>query len=203
VGRKGGDVDAWADRITASLNRTVEGIFETGRLLCDAKAALDHGKWMRLHEEGRIPLSERSAQHFMAIWTARDRLLPKAQHVALLPPSWGTLYDLQALPDDTLAWAIEQGQVRPDMQRKDVPKLRRAFADAQGDAALGTPAADVDEDAHPDWSGLSPDKLRMARLRADGATYGYLRKAWRNYPHEEWASFKAQVLEVVGGERGL
>jgi hypothetical protein len=41
----------------------------------------------------------------MAVWKAKDRLVSKADSGRLLPASWTTLYELQALPDDTLAQA--------------------------------------------------------------------------------------------------
>lgn len=125
--RKADAVDEWAVRITAAMNQTVEGIFAVGRELTEAKAALEHGQWLRLFEEERVAMAERTAQRYLAIWKARDRLLPKATHVSLLPPSYATLYDLQALPEDTLEWAIKEGKVTPELQRKDVKALRTAF----------------------------------------------------------------------------
>jgi N6-adenosine-specific RNA methylase IME4 len=54
----------------------------------------------------------------------RSERLTKSAHVrTLLPPSWGTLYDLTKLDDGTWALAMERGIIRPDMERKDLAPL--------------------------------------------------------------------------------
>ena len=121
-------LDTHTDRIRAALSQTVAGIFETGAALADAKAALSHGEWGRLFEEGRVPLSQSSAVKFIAIHKGRERLLPNSEHVTNLPPSWGTLYELAQLPEDTLAWAHDQGRISPTLERRDVKLLRDEFA---------------------------------------------------------------------------
>ena len=43
--------------------------------------------------------------------------------MSALPPSWGTLYELAKLPNEVLLTKIEDGAVRPDMERRDVAAL--------------------------------------------------------------------------------
>jgi Protein of unknown function (DUF3102) len=133
-------LDHYAQRITAALHHTVEGIFETGHALTEARDKLDHGEWTRLFEERRVPISVDTAKRYMRVWAARDRLVNRAP-VHGLPPSYSILDQLAALPEDTLARAVEAGRITPDLQRADVPKLRAEF-----DRAAAVPAPQV-----PTW----------------------------------------------------
>jgi len=56
---------------------------------------------------------------------ALDDRLSKATHVSLLPPHWGTLYELTKLPDDVFAAKLADGSIYPEMQRKDVARENR------------------------------------------------------------------------------
>jgi hypothetical protein len=47
----------WAARISAAWQQSVTSIIETGRLLTEAKAALDHGEWLPMVESD-LPFSE-------------------------------------------------------------------------------------------------------------------------------------------------
>ena len=110
----------WARRIADAWQSSLDGIFEVGRLLAEAKAALPHGAFERMVEND-LPFAARTAQRLMAV--AADERLANPTHVSLLPPSWGTLYELTKLPDDAFGEAIERGIIRPDMQRKDLAPL--------------------------------------------------------------------------------
>ena len=114
------DVDEWAKRIRGSWNKAVESIIETGRLLLRAKEELGHGKFGEMID-GELPFGRRTAQCLMAI--ASHPVLSNPQYVAYLPPSWGTLYDLTALPADRLVDLIEETEVTPDLQRHEVKVL--------------------------------------------------------------------------------
>jgi len=111
---------AWAERIAAAWQSSLDGIFEVGRLLAEAKAALPHGAFERM-VESELPFSPSTAQRLMIV--ASDQRLANPAHVQLLPPAWGTLYELTKLPDDAFDDAIERGIIRPDMQRKDLAPL--------------------------------------------------------------------------------
>jgi hypothetical protein len=66
----------------------------------------------------------------MAVWKAKPRLIANSAHALNLPPSWMTLYELQALPEDTLSWAISEGKVTPELERKEVKALLTAYTKA-------------------------------------------------------------------------
>ena len=55
-----------------------------------------------------LPFGERTARRFMTI--ANHPILSKANHGSLLPPSWGTLYELSKLPEPVLTDALKSGQ---------------------------------------------------------------------------------------------
>jgi len=107
----------FAARIGAAWQKSVEAIFETGRLIAEAKEALPHGDFTAMIET-QLPFGARTAQMLMKV--ATDQRLTNPKHVSHLPPSWGTLYELTKLDDDTLARRISEGTIRPDMQRRDV-----------------------------------------------------------------------------------
>jgi hypothetical protein len=109
----------WAARISAAWQQSVTSIIETGRLLTEAKAALDHGEWLPMMESD-LPFQRNTAQRLMKI--AADSRLANRAHVPLLPPSWGTLYELTKLDDDTFDQKLRDGSINPEMQRKDVAR---------------------------------------------------------------------------------
>jgi N6-adenosine-specific RNA methylase IME4 len=112
----------WAARITATWRQSVESIIECGRLLIAAKGALPHGAFLDMIEND-LPFGPRTGQRLMKI--AVDPRLTNATHVSLLPPSWGTLYQLTRLDDGTFARLVDDGTIRPDMERSEVGKVLR------------------------------------------------------------------------------
>lgn len=117
------DASEWTGRIAMAWRSSINGIIETGRLLCEAKHALPHGAFEAMIDSD-LPFKSRTAQMLMAV--ARDERLTNTQHVSLLPPSWGTLYELTKLPDDVFAAKLADGSVHPEMQRSDVARLIKA-----------------------------------------------------------------------------
>jgi N6-adenosine-specific RNA methylase IME4 len=97
------DVENYAKRIGAAWRRCAEGIIETGKILIQAKADLDHGEWLALFD-GRAPFKPRVAQCLMEI--ARDPRLVNAQTIALLPAEWSTIHSLSKLDDDAFESAL-------------------------------------------------------------------------------------------------
>lgn len=71
----------------------------------EASGRKARGEWSALFDDGKVPLSIRSAQRLMAI--AEHPTLSKATHVSLLPSSWGTLYELSKLPESVLEAALD------------------------------------------------------------------------------------------------
>ena len=45
-------------------------------------------------------------------------------HVYRIPSSWGTLYELTKLDDETFQAALDEGVIHPEMERKDAPISR-------------------------------------------------------------------------------
>jgi hypothetical protein len=139
---------AWAARINEHWRAAVEATFATGRDLIAAKATLKHGEWERMftgHPKAvlkPLPFSVRTAEMLMAI--ARHPILSNAQHVSLLPRSWGTLYELTKVPQTVPERALDEGDVNSDMTREDAVALRPSpevlpSVETNGDAGL--PAA--------------------------------------------------------------
>jgi len=113
------DPEAWAIRITARWRMGVEAIISTGKLLNEAKAALKHGGFGAVLKN--LPFGERQAQMLMAI--ANHPIASNPQYIALLPPSWGTIYDATRLPMPVFERAAAEGIIRPDMERADIGHL--------------------------------------------------------------------------------
>lgn len=112
----------WAGQIAGAWRSTLNGIFETGRLLTEAKAVLPHGDFEAMVESS-LPFKPRTAQMLMRV--SSDARLADTKHVSLLPPHWGTLYELTKLPDETFQAKIADGTIHPEMQRKDVARENR------------------------------------------------------------------------------
>jgi hypothetical protein len=115
--------ETYAHEISLAWRKAVDSIFETGRILLEAKEGpyrLNHGAFQAMVRT-RLPFSERTAQMLMRI--ARHPILSNANHGSLLPPSWRTLYALTKVPDDKLIEHIRDGTINPKLERKDVAAL--------------------------------------------------------------------------------
>lgn len=128
--RIGTKSDQWAERICNRWQDSVEAIIDVGRLLIEAKEDLAHGEFVQMCRT-KLPFGEDSAQRLMKI--AANPVISNTAHARLLPPSWYTLYELTKLDDADLQEAIDCGLIKPEMQRKDVAKLRD---DSSRDSAL-------------------------------------------------------------------
>ena len=118
----------WVARICSAWQRSVEGILETGRLLCEAKPDMPHGGWLQMikHE---LPFGENTSEILMKI--SRNPQITKSEQIQNLPPSWGTLYELTKLDDGAWALAEDQGLIRPDVQRKQIVAFRKSLVPAK------------------------------------------------------------------------
>lgn len=121
---EGGAISAgtqvWASRIAAAHAKSTAAVFEVGRLLLEAKAALPHGEFEAMVERD-LPFKPSTARRLMIV--AEDGRLTDRAHGHVLPPSWRTLYELTKLDDAQFAAGIERGVIRADMERKDVKLL--------------------------------------------------------------------------------
>jgi hypothetical protein len=118
----------WAPRINAEWRKSVDGILNAGRQLIAAKEACEHGEFLRLfkgHENpvsDPVPFSENTSQRLIAV--ASHEVLSNAAHVQHLPQSWGTLYELTKLDNETLIAGIKSGEITPEMTRAEASLLR-------------------------------------------------------------------------------
>jgi Protein of unknown function (DUF3102) len=151
--------------IAAAWRRGVESIIQTGQRLIEAKEDPDlpHGEFTAMIES-ELPFGPRTAERLMAI--ARNPVLSNPTHVSVLPPSWGTLYELTKLDDELLLQKIEAGEITPEVGRATVavwcgkkkrPRNAAQPADPQQDGdAEGTP----EECWRRSFAGLADDVLR-------------------------------------------
>jgi hypothetical protein len=97
-------------RIAAAWRQQVASIFETGRLLIEAKAKLGHGAWGAMFTgDDRLPFGQETARCLMAI--ARHPVLNSKKTWNSLPPSWWTLYILARVPVADLRGWLTNGTV--------------------------------------------------------------------------------------------
>jgi Protein of unknown function (DUF3102) len=121
--------DRFVAEITATWQKAVASIIETGRLLTEAKKALGHGQWGKLFTEredgviGKLPFSQRTAEMLMEI--SEHPILSNPKFVSNLPPSWGTLHELCSLPDEAMEAMLADGRIHSELRRRDVEVLYR------------------------------------------------------------------------------
>ena len=113
--------DEWVKIIRNDLSRALEGIIAAGEHLQQAKYQLDHGRFLPLLRS--IGLHERTAERLMKI--ASNVVLANPTHGSKLPTSMRTLYELSTLPSKVLEAKIIDGTITPDIERKDVERLKR------------------------------------------------------------------------------
>jgi hypothetical protein len=111
----------WAAYIRAAHTSTVKAILKLGRALSAAKKALPHGEFLKMIEHD-LPFTASVAQRLMII--AADPKLQKLHSAQLLPPSWGTLYELAKLPAETFEQSVKAGTIHPQMTRGQAQMLR-------------------------------------------------------------------------------
>lgn len=120
----------WAERIGASLQQSVAGIIEAGRLLAAAKADLDHGHFYEMLRVD-LHLGHRTAQKLMSI--AANEVISDASRVTYLPPALTTLYELSRWDPIILKHAVRKhGAIRPDTKRSELEGIRRHFCRSFG-----------------------------------------------------------------------
>ena len=104
----------WARRIAAAYRGGAEAFIETGRLLIEAKAALDHGEYEDMVERD-LSFSPSTARKLVAI--ARDTRIANRSTVERLPPAWTILYEITKLDDKTFSAMLAEGSINPGMTK--------------------------------------------------------------------------------------
>lgn len=126
------DPEYWVVAVRGKLGESATNVIEAGRMLIDAKARVGHGNFERMfsdHDDpvaDALPFGKRTAQRLMGLG-AEDCWISKATHASLLPCSWGTLYELSRLPEEVATAAIEDGRIRPDMERREARDLLAVY----------------------------------------------------------------------------
>jgi hypothetical protein len=132
----------WLNAIRTSWQKSTESIIETGALLLQARKELERDVFHAM----RLPFGKRTRERLMKI--AGNPVLSLATHASHLPPSWMTLYELSKLPHPTLLAKIEDGTIRPDMERKDATALlgrpKRLPAEPKPDLLAAWATADAE-----------------------------------------------------------
>ncbi|HIJ83542.1 MAG: dmnA [Magnetococcales bacterium] len=131
-------------QIETSWQKSIDGIFEVGRLLNEAKKRIDHGKFVEMIYND-LPFSDSTAVKLMKV--AKDQRLAALMQAAkalpapdgeaaaqqeyfhvmpkrVLPASWGTLYELTQLTDAQFKYALEEGFIHASLERRDAIRLK-------------------------------------------------------------------------------
>jgi Protein of unknown function (DUF3102) len=177
---------AWTAQITSAWSKSVDSILEVGRLLIEAKAELPHGEFQTMIDF-ELPFSPGTAQRLMSIG-ADPRL---AAHVLLLPPSWGTLYELTKLPALEFDQLIADGTITPNLERRTIEEYQREHL--RDDAA---PAVAPTGKRKPRAAGKPKPPAEQKEVRAvctalQAMTPDQLRYIWK----EVLPRYPAPVLE--------
>ena len=107
--------EQWVDYINAPECNPVSAIFEKGRRLLERKQFI-HGEKLSGWEEFCVQsLGITKMTVHMLIAIAQDGRFVK--HVLRIPSSWGTLYELTKLDDETFQAALDEGVIHPEMER--------------------------------------------------------------------------------------
>jgi hypothetical protein len=171
--------------INAAWQKGVACIIETGERVTAAKGDLPHGEFEAMVESD-LSFGPRTAQRLMAI--ASHMVLSNPTHVSLLPPSWGTLYELSRLPQTLLLTKIKEGAIHPGMERKDVKALCPPLEPEQRD-----------DDLPPDYEGTAsapePDNVEPNPITEAWANASTLEK--QIFVREHWTEI-AQISKLTG-----
>ena len=97
---------------------------EVGKLLIQAKDALEHGEFLEMVET-QLPFHATTAGRLMLI--ARHGVISNYAHVHNLPSSWGTLAVLAQLSQGQFLKHLRAGAIHPEMERNEAQTLIRGF----------------------------------------------------------------------------
>lgn len=167
--------EEFAAKFEASWRKSVEGIFEAGQVLIEAKKGLPHGSFQRFVRE-RLGLHPRIAERLMRI--ARSGLL-NATDPSHLPASVTALDALCPLADfvDIL---VAEGRISRNMTEEDVRRLRRGPEVVQEEPPLAEPIYDRMPELFRarQWSQLIQYAGESMARAAEGYRYNY--GAWED-----------------------
>ncbi len=120
------DLQATIAAIKAAWAKPVEGVIETGGLLCARKEAVGHGGWGKLFAPGGAltdQFNQDTAGKLKAI--ASDRRIANSADLRNLPRAYTVLYSLTCLPDNQWERALAEGVVRPDLTENELQSFTK------------------------------------------------------------------------------
>jgi hypothetical protein len=112
--------EEWAAYVREPLERMGSAAIETGQRLLEAEAALAGPGVMDLYK--RLGIHSSTGARFKAI--SLNHNIRNFARVQTLPAAWGTLYELTRLTAVQWDYGIASGLINPQMDRKDVAKIR-------------------------------------------------------------------------------
>jgi len=134
----GHQAEYWAEVIKEDWRKTTEGVLDAGKHLIEARESLKgkKGEWGKLtgrddNSTGMLPFSHQTAHMLMSIQNCPQ--ITNVYHGRQLPASWRTLYQLTVLNTDEdeqeaiFKYGLDNDYIRPDMERKDVSALKKAY----------------------------------------------------------------------------
>jgi hypothetical protein len=124
---------------------------ETGRLLIEAKDKLEYGDFGAMADN--LPFGRRTAERLIAI--ASNSILADATHGSQLPPSWRTLYELSTLPDATLLARLEDGSIRPDLERSSIKAWKQPAKQDENSPSEQPDQPESDEEPEEEEPGIA------------------------------------------------
>jgi hypothetical protein len=186
--------------ISAALAKGIESVIEAGQRLAIAQGELTRAEFLAMLDQD-LHITEGTASKLKSI--ASHPVLSELSHGKVLPPNWSVLYALTQVPRARLMSAIKDGDIHPDMQRKDVralvepptppppPKPEQRDDDLPPDYA-GSSTPTPDETTEPDAG--EPNPITVAWVGADDKTR-------REFVRACWAEIK-RVRATLDGNGG-
>jgi N6-adenosine-specific RNA methylase IME4 len=153
----------FAASIRASWQASIDGIFEAGRLIAQAKADLPHGEFIAMVESD-LPFGRHTAYRLMEV-ASDPRLVAQAHQ---LPANWTTLFELSRLPDSEF-----QRLAHPEVDRADIRAARKQIVRQDRIETLLDRAEALPERrysiilADPEWSFENWSEAGMVRSAAN------------------------------------
>lgn len=111
---------AFSKEILTSWQAALGNILEVCNLLREAKLSLDKSDFNVLIND-HLPFGRRIAERLLKV--ASDKRLTAKKNRKLLPPHWTSLYELTQITNEEFNGAVTNGEIFPDMERKDVTLL--------------------------------------------------------------------------------
>jgi hypothetical protein len=181
-------------KVDEAWSQTVTAIVETGKRLIAAKAALQHGQWLKQLMKAGLPFGARTAQHYMAI--AKNPAMSDAKLVSLFPQCLGAVLELSPLEPEKIMDLIEDGYITPTTTRaqakalrapskSEVTKAKAAKAEHAEDEDEATEAIALVEQLYELQSRLNPEEVADS-LDGDAA------RKWRAV--SEWCAAVAEAI---------